>query len=149
MIDAEASVPFDADGTGRKRWTWITPKAGWLVSDPRSTARIESGLQLFGNVTFWLFWEDGYQALATLDDNDDGELTGTELAGLAIWHDRNGDGVSQRDEVRSLADHGIVALSCRGEPRAGSSDCLVYAPRGVRFRDGTVRASYDVILRSR
>lgn len=149
LLDTQARVAFDADGTGKKRWTWITPRAGWLVMDAKGAGRIESGLQLFGNVTFWLFWDDGYQALAALDDNGDGELTGAELAGLAIWQDRNGDGVSQPGEVRPLAEHGIVALSCRGEPRSGNPDCVVYSPRGVRFTDGTTRASYDVILRSR
>ena len=35
---------FDADGSGiAKRWTWITPRAGWLVSDIRREGRIESG----------------------------------------------------------------------------------------------------------
>src|SRR5438445_365240 len=86
----DARVPFDADGSGlRKTWSWITPKAGWLVYDPARTGEVTSALQLFGNVTFWCFWDDGYQALAALDDNGDGLLTGKELNGLAIWHDKN------------------------------------------------------------
>ena len=29
-----------------------------------------SALQLFGSVTYWMFWDHGYQALATLDSTD-------------------------------------------------------------------------------
>ena len=97
-----ARVAFDADGTGlQKHWTWITRDAGWLVYDPHNTGKITSGLQLFGGVTFWMFWENGYQALAALDDDGDGMLTGRELKGLAIWQDLNGNGVCERGDVTS------------------------------------------------
>ncbi len=37
--DRTASVAFDADGSGlKKKWTWITKDAGWLVYDPKSRA---------------------------------------------------------------------------------------------------------------
>jgi tetratricopeptide (TPR) repeat protein len=75
--DKNAIVAFDADGSGLKRkWTWVRKDAGWLVYDSKSKRNITSTLQLFGNVTFWLFWETGYDALASLDDNGDGVLTG-------------------------------------------------------------------------
>jgi hypothetical protein len=56
LEDRNADVAFDADGSGLKRWwTWVTKDAGWLVYDPKGRGDITSGLQLFGNVTFWLF----------------------------------------------------------------------------------------------
>ena len=61
LEDRDAAVTFDADGSGlKRRWTWLTRDAGWLVFDPKGRGEITSGLQLFGNVTFWLFWENGY-----------------------------------------------------------------------------------------
>jgi len=100
-----ASVAFDADGSGlQKRWTWITKDAGWLVNDPHHTGKITSALQLFGNVTFWMFWENGYNALSALDDNRDGLLAGKELEGLAIWQDLNHNGISDRGEVKPLGN---------------------------------------------
>jgi len=55
-VDPKARVIFDADGSGvHRRWTWITPDAGWLVHDQDGTGRITSALQWFGSVTFWLF----------------------------------------------------------------------------------------------
>jgi hypothetical protein len=107
-----ASVAFDADGTGlHKKWTWITKDAGWLVYDPHGTGKVGSALQMFGGVTFWMFWENGYQALAALDNDRNGMLTGRELDGLAIWQDSDCDGVSDSGEVRPLIEWGIVGIS--------------------------------------
>lgn len=149
LIDPKARVAFDADGSGRaRRWTWVTPKAGWLVYDPAGKGRVTSGLQLFGGVTFWMFWEDGYQALSALDDDGDGSLKGKELAGLALWCDADGDGKSGAGEVRPLASHGIVALSCRPD-RGAPSGCAAWARAGVTFKGGKTRPTFDVVLRRR
>ena len=156
-----ARVRFDADGSGlRETWTWITPDAAWLVHDPTRRGSITSALQLFGNVTFWLFWENGYHALRALDDNGDGVLRGAELSGLAVWQDVNSNGASEPGEVRSLAAADIVALSVRGEPapseaafaecsrveRAAEPDVAAWARRGVQFKDGHWSATWDLVL---
>ena len=147
IVDLDAQVRFDADGSGRHhRWTWITPAAGWLVYDAERKGHIESALQLFGNVTFWLFWNNGYEALGALDDDADGQLKGAELRYLAIWHDRNQSGTSDSGEVRSLSDHGITALSVTFTTGDGIF-ASAKSDAGVRFEDGRMRPSYDVILR--
>lgn len=148
--DTRAAVAFDADGSGLKRkWTWVTKDAGWLVYDARGRGKVTSGLQMFGGVTFWLFWETGYDALASLDDNRDGVLTGEELKGLAIWHDANGDGVCDPGEVKPLSGYGIVAVSCRFERDPSHPDRIAFSPRGVTFRDGRTRPTFDLILKPR
>jgi tetratricopeptide (TPR) repeat protein len=141
LTDPEAAVAFDLDGSGlNRRWGWITPEAAWLVYDPEGTGRITSGLQLFGNVTFWVFWNTGYDALSSLDDNGDGMLAGAELNGLALWQDENSNGKSETGEVRTLTDVGIVSLSCECfEHETG----IPYNPTGAVFRDGTIRSTYD------
>ena len=153
LVDRSAVVAFDADGSGlRRSWTWITPDAGWLVFDSRQTRQIQSGLQLFGSVTFWLFWDNGYEALRSLDDDGDGRLRGKELAGLAIWRDVNGNGISEPGEVTPLAAWNIVELSCEAaDPGPDDDPELVTAssPAGVRFGDGTARPTYDIILQRR
>jgi tetratricopeptide (TPR) repeat protein len=147
IVDLDASVPFDADGTGlRKAWTWISPDAAWLVYDATNSGRITSALQLFGNVTFWNVWGNGYEPLRALDDDGDGELRGRELRHLALWRDVNRDAVSDPGEVRPLSESGIVALTCRGAKGDGIFTAAV-AERGVRFSDGRTRPTYDVILR--
>jgi hypothetical protein len=69
------------------------------------------------------------------------------LGKLAIWHDKNQNGVSEKGEVRPLAAHGIAALSCAYQPGDGVG-VAAYSARGVILGDGTTRPSYDVILRS-
>lgn len=147
LEDRDARVAFDADGSGRKeRWTWIKGNAAWLVHDPKRTGKIDSALQWFGGVTFWLFWETGYDAMAALDDNRDGELRGAELDGLALWHDANGNGVCDPGEVRSLSEYGIVALSCQFERDATHPDRIAYSKAGVTFKDGRTRPTFDLVL---
>ena len=90
---------------------------------------------------------NGYEPLRALDDNGDGELRGAELRHLAIWRDRNQNGVSEKGEVRPLAEYGIAALACAYEAGDGV-DVAAYSLRGVVFADGTTRPTYDVILRS-
>jgi hypothetical protein len=146
LIDPSAAVRFDLDGSGlRLRWQWITRRAGWLVHDRAATGRIDSALQLFGGVTFWMFWENGYEALASLDDNGDGELAGAELQDLALWVDADSDGLSDAGEVRPLAAHGIVSLSCAFRPGT-SAQVAAMSAHGVRFRNGRERPTYDVVL---
>ncbi|MGE5836381.1 MAG: tetratricopeptide repeat protein [Acidobacteriota bacterium] len=147
ITDYDAGVLFDADGSGiARRWTWITPDAGWLVYDQRGTRQIDSALQMFGSVSFWLFWENGYRALRALDDDGDRRLAGPELTGLAIWRDRNGNGRSESGEVRPLGAWHIVSLSCDYEIDPTHPDEIVFSPAGVTFRDGSTRPTFDIVL---
>jgi hypothetical protein len=144
LVNTNAAVAFDLDGSGfAKKWGWITPKAAWLVYDPERSGQIASGLQMFGNVTFWIFWRDGYESLSALDDNGDGVLSGTELRGLALWNDVNGNGASDSGEVVPVEDLGVTGLSCASQRHASG---IQWNPDGVTFKDGTTRPSYDWVV---
>jgi hypothetical protein len=146
VVDHAARVTFDADGSGlRRQWTWIAPDAGWLVYDQRGTRQIDSALQMFGSVTFWLFWDHGYQALGALDDDGDGSLRGRELAHLAIWRDGNRNGLSERGEVAPLTAWNIVSLSCAYEIDDDGAS-VASSTAGVTFTDGRSRPTWDVLL---
>ena len=146
LTDLKARVPFDADGSGeRGHWSWITRDAAWLVYDQKGDGQVTSALQLFGSVTFWLFWNNGYEALATLDDNADGQLSGSELQHLALWRDANGNGISELGELTSLGNAGILSLSCRRQSHA-SPHCKAFSPKGMTLGNGTTRPTYDLIL---
>lgn len=140
-----ARVTFDLDGDGPRAYSsWTaSSKAGWLVYDGARSGKITSGLELFGRNTFWIFWRDGYEALSALDADNNGWIEGEETDGLAIWNDRNGNGVSEPGEVVSLRDCGIEALSCRSRPGA---DGFLYSEGGVLFRDGQRGDSVDWIV---
>jgi hypothetical protein len=118
----------------------VRPDTAILVWDPRRTGRVESGLQLFGSVTWWMAWQHGYQPLAALDDNQDCWLSGKELDGLAVWRDRNGNGVSDRGEVIPLSSMGVNALAATG---TANPNGLYFNPRGIRLDNGTFLPTYD------
>ncbi len=134
-------VTFDLAATGsQQRWPWVRPDTGILVWDPERKGRIASGGRLFGSRTWQMFWRNGYEALAALDDNRDGSLTGKELAGIAVWFDRNGNGRSDPGEVVPVADLGIVRLAASA---SGETDGVPANPRGIELRDGTACPTYD------
>lgn len=146
LIEPHSNVAFDFTGQGpAERVGWLSPDAAWLVWDPKREGKIESGFQLFGSVTWIMFWDNGYHALGSLDDNGDGLITGAELEGLALWHDKNANGVSEPGEVVPVTDHDIVALSYA---HRRASTTLWVSKAGVAFRDGQTRPTYDWLLRS-
>jgi len=146
LVNSNANIAFDLDGSGiLRRWGWVTPKAAWLVFDSNGDGKITSALQMFGNVTFWIFWQDGYAALASLDDDGDGALRGLELSNLALWQDRDGNGFSDSGEVLPLQAAGIIAISCRSQTFSSE---MKWNPNGVTFTDGKVRPTYDWIVPS-
>ena len=101
---------------------------------------------MFGNVTFWLFWSNGYEAMRSLDDDFDGRLKGKELTGLAIWRDANANGVSERGEVKPLAHWAIVELSYAYSFDETHPDEIPFAAAGVTFKNGVTRPTFDLLL---
>lgn len=141
----DTRVAFDVAGIGKRTYSpWPSASAGWLVYDPDKSGKISSGLQLFGDCTFWIFWQNGYDALAALDDNQDGLLSGNELVGLAVWQDSNFNGVSEAGEVHPLSDFGITDFSyqCQRDKHG-----MYFSERGVRFSSGQWSTTYDWMLK--
>ncbi len=118
---------FDLDGSGDYAWEWVGPKSGLLVWNEGGAGKIRSGRQLFGHHTWGKKWKDGYEALATLDDNADGALAPGEFASLGIWQDANSNGVSEPGEVKDLQAWGIesISLEAQRDPRGNA-----WVPRG-------------------
>ncbi len=144
LLDDSASVAFDLDGRGaRHRWTWITPRAAFLVWAPGRIQSVTSGRQLFGSFTWCVCWRDGYEPLRLLDDDGNGRLEGSELNGLALWRDRNRDGRCQPGEIQSLARHRIRSLRYAARPGPRGKWC----PRGVQLENGSWRPTYDWVAR--
>ncbi len=141
LLAEGAAVPFNLDGTGRtQQWQWVRPTTAILVWDPAGRGRITSGRQLFGTVTWWMFWPDGYRAMDALDDDRDGWLSGAELAGLAAWFDRNTNVVSDPGEVVKLGSLGVTGLATRA---AGKTRGAPFNPAGLKLRTGRVLPTYD------
>ena len=128
---AISRFPLDAGDSAKQFYVWrASAETPLLVYDPEHTGVIEDATSLFGSWTFGgktsgftqtalsgnagqlngTPWENGYEALSLLDVNRDGRVAGDELAPLALWFDRNADGVSDAGEVISLEEAGVTAL---------------------------------------
>lgn len=143
LINQSARVKFDLAGDQQKRdWPWINNQAAWLVWDPKLTGKITSGRQLFGSSTWWMFFDHGYSALATLDDNGDHWLQGKELSGIAVWNDRNSNAVSDPGEVIPAELWGIRGIRTTYDQRSRSA---LTSNTGIVMRNGQELPSYDWI----
>jgi len=145
LIANNKTVRFDldADGTAELR-PWVNPDTAILVWDPKNTGTITTGEQLFGNMTFRMLFSDGYRAMDSLDDNRDGQLAGKELKGLALWHDRNANGVSEPGEVTPIANTPIRSIATGTTDKVNALHPMNTA--GLTLDDGTQRPTWDWII---
>ena len=110
--DKTTAVDFPLDPRAKNKW--VTWRAGesmpLVVYDQQKTGKITSAEQLFGQHTFGKNWKDGFEALASLDANGDGKLSGEELKDLSLWFDKNQNGVSESGEVVDIREAGVTEL---------------------------------------
>ena len=117
----DKGVVFDLAATGTPAQVgWVSKQDGFLVRDLNGDRRINDGSELFGEGTTLASGEkaeDGYQALAELDTNQDGVIDANDpgFASLAVWRDKNADGVSQKREIKPLDAYGITRLDVTPE----------------------------------
>jgi hypothetical protein len=150
-------VQFDIRGVGKPdRVAWPTDTdEGFLALDRNGNGIIDDGQELFGNFTPLARGgraSNGFEALAEFDANHDGWVDGHDpiFRQLRIWVDRNRDGVCDPDELLSLPDAGIAALSVEYTQssridRWGNE--FRYRGRVIPTSSGRARESWDVFLR--
>ena len=112
------SFDFDADGTF-EIGTWVGADDALLALDRNGDGQITDGSEIS-------FVDDlpgaktDLEGLAAFDDDGDGALTTDDaaFAEMFVWTDANGDGVSQKDELMSLAEAGILSLDLTSDGAA-------------------------------
>lgn len=166
-IDRSASlVQFKLDLSSSAQWyVWYgSGETPLLVYDPAHNRTVSSAKQLFGNWTFGgkgtasiastthsdatqvtsKPWRDGYEALATLDSDESGDIRGDELKDLALWFDRNQDAKAQAGEVIGLDEAGVTRLNLGPTSvdtttrHVSVSDGFTRVVEGREVRGGTV-----------
>jgi hypothetical protein len=120
-VNGSTSIQFDHNADGVKTATgWVAPDDGLLVMDRNGNGVIDNGRELFGDQTLLADETraaDGFMALTDIDSNEDGiiDANDTQFADLRIWRDLNQDGLSQENELFTLADLEIASLSTASE----------------------------------
>ena len=130
LTASNSAVLFDHNADGVKTGTqWARADDGILVRDVNGNGLIDSGRELFGDQTVYTEGPlagqtaaNGFAALSALDKVANGISDGifnandTAHADLKRWRDLNQDGISQSNELQTLAGAGVTAINLTQTP---------------------------------
>ncbi|WP_263854108.1 cadherin domain-containing protein [Sphingomonas parva] len=148
-IDSTAFFDMNGDGL-RDRTSWVGAADALLAFDRDGDGRI-AGLAEISFVGDKEGATTDLEGLAGFDDNGDGQLDARDsrFGEFLVWQDRNQDGVSQRDELRTLTEAGMASLSLAGAKTGQSlagGDHAVLATASYRTLAGELRSLFDLVL---
>jgi hypothetical protein len=107
---------FDMNTDGFAEHTgWLSGNDGILALDVNGNGMIDDGAELLSDqmaLSGGGYAADGYDALSSLDDNNDGVIDASDAIypELLVWQDQNGKGISESGELYTLEDLGIVSI---------------------------------------
>ena len=153
--DLDDPVEFDLDADGvlnRTAWTARGSQIAFLALDRNGNGGIDDGRELFGTATMLqsgLLALNGFLALSEFDSNGDGvvDAVDAQWPSLLLWTDVNHDGLSQPEELRTVAASSIqgIGTEYRWTGRRDSHGNL-FRYKGIAFFGHGRRPIYDVFF---
>ncbi|MFD2265421.1 cadherin-like domain-containing protein [Lacibacterium aquatile] len=150
IANAEKSgVTFDWNGDGKASKTaWVDQGDGFLMLDRNGDGKAQSEDIIFANDHPDAQTDMDGVRLA-YDSNKNGKLdAGDEkFADFKVWQDLNQDGISQAEEIKTLAEHGISSIGLEA-PRIDSKidGGALHRETEVTFEDGSTTKAGDVTI---
>jgi hypothetical protein len=128
LTSAADGVQFDLNDDGgpeQVAWTRAESDDAWLAMDRNGNGTIDSGAELFGNVTPAYpggtspLAANGFEALKFLENPAYGtsiadgviDRQDAAFARLLLWRDANHNGVSEPDELQPVSQSALLAIS--------------------------------------
>lgn len=158
LTDAAHGLLFDIKGNGAPMqiaWTAAGADNGFLAL-PGSDGLVHNGKELFGNFTPQppSAHPNGFLALAQYDANGDGVIDASDpvYSRLRIWRDANHDGISQPEELHTLAEMGVssivlnYSLSMRTDEFGNVFRYKGKVNQGINGKSEVGRQVYDVFF---
>ena len=141
-----SSIFFDLDKDGYLENTSWT-KDGILSIDLNGDKTINNIAELFSEHYGDGSAKSGLEALASLDSNKNGIISATDAQfnKILVWQDLNQDGISQANELKTLAQHGINSINLNGLATETVQDGNIIRKQSLFTRnDGTGGIVADV-----
>ncbi|MCR9214040.1 MAG: putative Ig domain-containing protein, partial [Proteobacteria bacterium] len=169
LDDSAAFFDIDED-EGRERTAWVSADDGILALDRNGDGVINDAGELFGYGETYSYgsinggsgsnlqgpgeidirFESGFDKLAELDLNLDGVIDGSDVAysELRVWRDLNEDGISEGNELFTLAEVGVASISLSSTAVSETiADSLVTDTAIYTTTEGVDRAISDIWFR--
>jgi Ca2+-binding RTX toxin-like protein len=152
IVDAfDRDIFFDQDGDGlRDRTSWVGADDALLALDRDGNGSIDTGAEIsfIGDLPGA---KSDLEGLAAFDSNADGvlDVRDARFGEFLVWQDKDQDGVSRSDELRTLTEAGIVSLSLKGVATGATytnGDNAVLATAAYTTAAGEQRELSDLVL---
>ncbi|HEY3497012.1 MAG TPA: Ig-like domain-containing protein, partial [Polyangiaceae bacterium] len=150
-LDTSSVVFRNQPGEDLTRTGWVGADDGLLALDRDGDGMVTHA----GEISFVQDLpgaKSDLEGLAAFDTDQDGEFDRDDarFGEFQVWRDANQDGISQAEELSSLADQGIDAISLArrltGDTGNSARDNIISATSEYRRTDGTTGEVGDVLL---
>ncbi|NCS03658.1 MAG: hypothetical protein GPJ06_16725, partial [Microcystis aeruginosa G13-11] len=143
-----SNIFFDIDGDGYAENTaWVSPEDGILTIDLNGDGTINNITEIFSENYGDGTAKSGIEALTTLDSTKNGIISASDdqFNQILVWQDLNQNGISEANELKTLAQHNITSINLNGLPTETIQDGNIIRTRSIFNRnDGTLGQIADV-----